>query len=228
MGFRSENVGVQSPVTKYIEWSSNDKGFKYYDKEKGEKVDVKMPLEFILMDDMLGVSGGEMDDNDVFHPVRSGIVAHVGKTLSVKKDGQTFITGKWADIKDKVKAEGGRYTSYAYAILGDELVCFKLAGAALASWFEKGNGAKITVKKSEEKKKGAVKYYSPIFEAEELSDDVAEGLETNENVKAFDAYNEAKKAQKFAGDDEEEQSEAVEPVQADLSDEDDLFDESRV
>ena len=225
MGYRSENKGVSSPVEKYIEWKSNDKAFSYYDKEKQDRVPVKMPITFIALDDFFGVSGGEMDDSGTFHPVKSGIAAHLGKQIVVKKDGQTVVQGIWKEIKDKVKSIGGRYTSYTYAVIDGELVCFKFAGAALAAWFEKkGDGAKVTVKDSVEKKKGGIKYFSPVFETSELSDkDIAE-LEKSDALKKFDEYAEAKKKQKLSDDDTESDpgEKEIEPNLAPEEDDDDI------
>lgn len=224
MGFRSDNLTVKSPVAKYIEWRSDDKGFRYYDKAKKDQVSIKLPISFVALDDFIGISGGEMDDIGKFHPVTSGIVAHLNKTLVVNKDGNTIATGKWADIKEKVKAEGGRYTVYTYAIFESELVCFKLAGAALAAWFEKGEGDGIVVIKAEQKKKGAITYYAPIFETKDLTDKEIKKLEASDEVKRFDEYAEAKKAQKFRDEKEEEESKEEKP-QPNLNEHDDSDDD---
>ncbi len=212
MGYRSKNTGISSPVTKYIEWKSNDKTFSFWDKEKEDRVELKMPLKFIALDDFFGVSGGTMDSNGQFIPVKSGIAAHLGKTIVVKKGDMTVATGIWKDIKEIVKDAGGRYTAYTYAIYKDELVCFKLAGAALAAWFEKkGDGDMITVKTSVEKKKGGITYNSPVFETEKLTDAQQKKLDASDELKAFDEYAEAKEAQKFAGAEEPAQAKEVQP-----------------
>jgi len=211
MGFLTQNKGIKSPVTKYIEFKSNDEGFSYYDKETQGRVEVKAPFTFIALDDLVGVSGGEMDDAGQYHPVNSGIVAHVNKELTVKKDGATIATGKWADVKEATKAAGGRYTAYTYAILNKELVCFKFAGASLASWFSKGEGDTITFKKCEEMKKGAIKYNSPIFETKELTDAEIKALDDDENVATFKEFYEAKLAQNNSEEEETEETVAPKP-----------------
>lgn len=224
MGYRSENKGISSPVTKYIEWKSNDKAFSYYDKETQDRIPVKMPLKFIALDDFFGVSGGEMDEKGVFHAVKSGIAAHINKVIVVKRDGETIAQGKWKDTKGDVKKFGGRYTAYVYAVYKDELVCFKFAGAALAAWFEKaGDGASITVTESAEKKKGGIKYYAPVFETAELSDKEIAKLEKSDALKLFDAYAKAKKEQHVAGEEEaQEESAPNREDEPDLSEEDEV------
>lgn len=227
MGYRSKNSTVKSPVSKYLSWSSEDKCFKYWDKAKETNVFLKLPIKFTALDDFVGVSGGAEDSAGQFHPVTSGIAAHINKVLVVKKDrSQVIATGKWADIKDSVKAEGGRYTSYVYAVYKDELVCFKIAGAALAGWFDKADGDKITVKESVKKKKGSNTYYQPVFETAVLTDADKKKLDELDAVKEFDKYSEAKHAQKFDADDESVEEEAPEKkVAPNLSDDevDEMF-----
>ena len=220
MGIFTTNKSVKSPVSKYLSWKSAENCFEYYDKEVGAKVPVKLPLTFIALDDFVGVSGGEMDDKGNFWPVTSGIVAHLGKALVVKKAGETVAQGKWKDIKDVVKAAGGRYTSYTYALLNDELVCFKLSGAALSAWFNKKEGDKITVKKSEKMKKGGISYNSPVFEVEALSEKEMEKTMASNEVEKFQEYKDAKEKQTTPGEDEETPA-VVEETMPDLSDEED-------
>lgn len=216
MGFRSEFKGVASPVTKYIQWKSTKKAFEYYDKESGGNVEVKLPVTFIAVDDFFGVSGGELDSSNVFHAITSGIAPHINQPIVVKRDGYEIAKGLWKDIKDDVKAQGGTYTVYTYAIMkldgDDELVCFKLAGSGRSAWFEKeGNGDKITVKDSEEKKNGAVVYNQPIFKTEELTQAEVASLEANPLVAAFDEYSKAKKEQKDEADTDDEVEQEVAP-----------------
>ena len=53
----------QKPATKFLEWKSNDKCFEFYDKEKGEKVKVELPLKFLFLEHYHTVKGWSEEAN---------------------------------------------------------------------------------------------------------------------------------------------------------------------
>ncbi len=223
MGLFDDNQGTKSPVTKYLQWSSTEKCFQYWDKELKAKVDVKMPVKFLAIGSMIGVGGGKMEGRN-FVAITSGIGAHLNKTLVVKKDGETIATGKWSEVKETVTSHGGKFVSYVYAIMDNELVCFKMIGASLGAYFSKPKGDRIVVKKSKEEKTGAIKYNVPVFECSVIEKDEKAVIAEDENVQKFFKYKDAKEAQKF--DSNEESSAPAPKVEPNLSDDevDDVVD----
>jgi hypothetical protein len=223
MGYLSKNKSVKSPNEKFIEFRGGK--FVYWDKEKKENIEVKMPIRLLSIDHMIGVSGGIEDDDGNFHKVSSNIAAHLGKTLSVRKDNAVIARGVWKNISDTVRAAGGRYTVYEYCLMGEELVALKMVGATLKAFFDKsGSGDVITVSKTIDKKKGANKYKVPVFVMEELTEEDKKLLDESPEVQKFVAYREEKENQKFDSDIDKEMAQEgsinriQETVEPDLSD----------
>lgn len=160
---------VQSPVKKYLSWSSNDKCFTYWDKEAKENKKLPLPIKFIHYDEMATIKG--------WHDASgSGIYSNEVKStknepLSVRAfKGGEIASGLYQDIKGKVNSAGGDYHVSLYAELGGEVVNFSFKGAALMRWseFSKENrksfqGHYINVLSASDEKKGSVKYSVPVF-----------------------------------------------------------------
>ena len=160
---------AQSPVKKYLSWSSNDKCFTYWDKESKENKKLSLPVKFIHYDEMATIKG--------WHDASgSGIYSNEIKStktepLSVRAfKGGEIASGLYQDIKGKVNASGGDYYVSLYAELNGEIVNFSFKGAALMTWsnFSKENrksflGNYISVATASDEKKGSVKYSVPVF-----------------------------------------------------------------
>lgn len=186
MGILDNNV--VNPTKKYIQFSGATGEFTVYNKETKEKEVVPMPITFIALKDKITVSGGTMDSDGKFKSVYSNIISSINDDLVVKTGQQAIARGKWLDIKAAVKLAGGKYTVMAYALMNDEVVCFKLAGAALGCWFDKGAGDKITFDGTEDNKTGAIEYKTPKLTTKGLSDKEIEEIKNNKEVKAFEEF----------------------------------------
>jgi hypothetical protein len=160
---------AQSPVKKYLSWSSNDKCFTYWDKEAKENKKLPLPVKFIHYDEMATIKGWH--DNS-----GSGIYSNEVKSTKTEPftvrsfKGGEIASGLYQDIKGKVNASGGDYYVSLYAELGGEVVNFSFKGAALMTWsnFSKENrkqflGNYINVLSASDEKKGSVKYSVPVF-----------------------------------------------------------------
>lgn len=160
---------VKSPVTKYVTWSSNDKCFSYYDRDKKENVSLKLPIRLIHFRDFASVKG--------FHDTSQSSI-YSNEVSSVKNEqlivrsfkGGELIKGLYADIKLKLKDLGGKYNMSMYAMVDGELVNISIGGAILQHWsdFSKDNRSKfltnyINVDSALDLKKGSVKYSVPVF-----------------------------------------------------------------
>ena len=166
-----------NPVTKFLEWKSNDRCFSYYDKLESKNVQVELPFKFLFLDQLHTVKGW----NDASASgIYSNEVKFIGKEpLTVKAfKGGEIAKGFYSEIKDKVKNAGGHYVKSVYIMLENgELANIQLKGSAVQQWGEFSKEPKrlssewISVKKVIEGKKGAVKYTTPDFEFDgELTD----------------------------------------------------------
>jgi len=165
---------LTNPSKKFIEWSSDNACFTYFDKdkgEKGEKVLLPMPIYFIVLDELSTISGFcEKHSTNIFaNEVRST----VKEPLLVRTfKGGERLQGLYNDIKSEAKELGGKYTKSVYAMLltgkgqEPELVNIKLRGAACSAWIEKKintGRAVICVKEVSHEKKGKTEYTVPVF-----------------------------------------------------------------
>lgn len=170
----------KSPVTKYMEWSSNEKCFLYYDKELKMQKKVALPISFVHLRDFATVKG--------FHDASSsGIWSNeVSSTktqeLTVRSfKGGELAKGLYQDIKLKVNGLGGKYNASIYIYLNGEICNIALRGAALAAWsqFLQDNrksllGSSVDINGFVEAKKGSVKYTIPnITLGKQISEDVS-------------------------------------------------------
>ncbi len=160
---------VKSPVAKYVTWSSNDKCFSYYDREKKVNVPVKLPVRIIHFRDFASIKG--------FHDSSQSSI-YSNEVTSVKNEplvvrsfkGGELIKGLYADIKLKLRELGGKYNMSMYGMMNGELVNISIGGAILQHWsdFSKENRNKflthyINVDSALDLKKGSVKYSVPVF-----------------------------------------------------------------
>jgi hypothetical protein len=176
---------AQSPVTKYLTWSSDEKGFKVFDKKAEGKSVIKLPIKFIHYDEFATIKG--WDENN-----KTGIYSNEVKntkqeTLTVRTKNRVIAEGFYQDIKPVVNTAGGDYNVSLYAELNGEIVNFALKASALGAWsnFSAENRKKflknyVTVVGSKEEKKGAVKYHIPVFE---IGDAIEESVSATSDKK---------------------------------------------
>lgn len=183
---------VKSPVAKYVTWSSNDKCFSYYDRDKKENVSLKLPIKLIHFRDFASVKGFHDGSNSSIYSNEVSSVKNEQLIVRSFKGGE-LIKGLYADIKLKLKELGGKYNMSMYAMIDGELVNISIGGAILQHWsdFSKDNRGKfltnyINVDSALDLKKGSVKYSVPVFtlggaieakvsaEADKLDDELLE------------------------------------------------------
>lgn len=165
------NPKLKNPASKFIEFNGGEGSFSYYDKEKKETIMLELPVHFLVLDQLTTITGWH-------EPSKSNIYSNEIHMLSDEKlrvrsfKGGLIVTGIYDDIKNDIKAEGGKFTKTIYAMLKGEkmeLVCFKFARSAFSAWLDfckKNNIDKIGVRIENEfidGEKGAVKYKMPVF-----------------------------------------------------------------
>lgn len=160
--------GSSNPAKRFLEWDSNAGGFKFYDKEKGANIPVKIPFKFVVLKTLHTVKGwhGKSESG-----IYSNEIPDMNHILNVKSfKGGHIASGLYRDIKDKL--QGGVYFKSIYVMLGDGSIAnISLKGASCAAWgdFTKKSSARlpdewVAVTGATEQRNGSVKYTIPAFE----------------------------------------------------------------
>lgn len=159
-----------NPVTKYINWKSNDKSFSYYDKNKGENVKIDLPIKFLFLEHYHTVKGwNDASESGIYS---NEVYAISKEPLTVKAfKGGEIASGLYKENKEQIKNAGGVYHRSIYAMLPDgELVNFQLKGSGVMAYSDFYNDNNhlldnqfIEVNEALDGKKGAVKYSTPNF-----------------------------------------------------------------
>ena len=183
-----------NPCKKFIEFKGGVGKFQYWDKEKKVNIEVKRPLEFVVLAVMQTAKGYHEESGSSIY---SNEVYNGRQEMNVRSfKGVEIANGFWKDIKDAVKCQGGKFCFSIYAIMNKELVNFQLLGAACSPWIDSysENVNKYKVTKLETRIKGINEYKVPIFEPCELSQEEIdkckeEGREVEEYLKDYIKYN---------------------------------------
>jgi hypothetical protein len=183
------NPTVKNPATRFFQWRGGEEGggkVTWYDKEAEQEETVKLPLTFLVLDELVSVSGYNDNEKSSFW---SNEVRNVTKdTLTVRTKSGVKYTGKYKDMN----INGAKYAQSVYIAYKDDAGEFsigniKIMGAALTQWidlkkkFEVDQIAVFMNVDPEVKTKGATKYFIPTFEAREVS------AATDNEAKVLDA-----------------------------------------
>lgn len=176
---------VPSPIRYYISFSGERGTFSYWDSANKERVDLGSDINFVVLDTKSAITGW----NDAANArIYSNRVSSVTKEeLSVKCGNTVLVKGMYADIKEKIKAEGGKFCTEVFALvdIGGEYqpAQIDLTGVSLGCWMSfvdelGGSWATyaflISTSKGEQKKKGRVEFIEVKFKASDLPSDLNE------------------------------------------------------
>ena len=174
------NPKAENPVTKWIEFKGSTGKFQYWD--KATESNIELPLNkigFIVLDELNTISGYHSSAEAGIYSNEISDLSHETLTVKVFKT-NIQITGLYKDIKDNIKAIGGKFTKSVYAALitgkdSLELVNFKMSGSGFGGWLDKHinllkQGVKVTGLKDGEK--GATKFKIPVFEGFEMPENL--------------------------------------------------------
>jgi hypothetical protein len=184
---------TQSPVKKFFKVRAGTGDVAYYDKAQAKDITVDTPFEFIVLD-VLNTVGG-------FHePTNSGIysneVRDVKSVLSVRSKNGPLIEGPYNQIKDRLKALGGRFANSVYIAYYEDgawvLGNINFVGASVSEWFDFTKGKYldsdpgVAITGFEARKKGRTDYFVPVFESWTVPGDLlAEASELDEALQAY-------------------------------------------
>jgi hypothetical protein len=170
MGRKSEFESTnKNPAERFLEWSSKNKSFTYYDKEKKENVVIPLPFSFLTLAERTTVKGFDNQDETGIY---SNEVKYLSEPMEVKNfAGKTIAKGEWNDISGDVSKRGGKFTKSVYAMTKKgTLINLQLFGGAIGEWFEFTKKSKkrladewVTVSDFEERKKMGNTFFVPVF-----------------------------------------------------------------
>lgn len=171
---------LQNPAEHYFEWKGGDGHIEFYDKEKQARITVPLPLEFIVLDQLNGVTG--WSDHD-----QSGIWSNETRStrddFTVRTKKRVLYVGPYKKDQgiSQVAGFGGKYLKIIYIAhknkAGDYIMGrIGLTGAALNAWidFTKAHSVtsgKVRITGKLEEKKGATTFQVPVFEWHKWTDD---------------------------------------------------------
>ena len=166
------NPTLKNPCKKFIAWKSDSASFVYYDKESEQNTTMPLPIRFVVLDQLNTIKGFCKADESGFV---SNEVHRIDQVMNVRSfKGNFKAVGKYQDIKDEVKAAGGKFCKSVYVMLKNtdgtfELANFQFYGASLEPWIEFTKKNDITTIGVEikdeylEQKNGGIKFRQPVF-----------------------------------------------------------------
>jgi hypothetical protein len=165
---------IQNPSQHYFEWKGGDGHIEFYDKEKQERIKVPLPFEFIVLDQLNGVTGWSDQDT-------SGIWSNETRStrddFTVRTKKRVLYVGPYKNEQgiSQVAGLGGKYVKIIYIAIknrtGEHIISrIGLTGSALNAWIEYATAHSVTASKvritgSAEATKGATTYRIPTFES---------------------------------------------------------------
>ena len=186
---RSNYTQIENPSQRWFQWSGSTGTLSYYDKEKKENIDVPLPFTFLFLDSCHTIKG--FDDNTKLGIYSNEVKDLSKQVLTVKKGKDVLEHGLYKEIKDSIRAGGGKYAQSTYiaykdangklqvgnimfigsSLAGGEHKLSKSEVVAVDGWmrFSSKNmaainkGAVVMTKDERILTKGASKYFAPKF-----------------------------------------------------------------
>lgn len=179
MSRSNPHVNAPNPAVRWFEWNGEHGTVRYYDRDAKKNVDVPLPFQFLLLDELASVRGWhDASDSAIY----SNEVKDTRTDILVVKSfkGGLLAEGLYKDIKDRVGSLGGQFVANCYIAFkqGNDLVIgsLRFKGAALGAWmeFRKNSRATLYTKAVSvvgftEGKKGKVVFRVPTFESKDVS-----------------------------------------------------------
>lgn len=179
-----------NPSTRWYEWDGSNGTVRYYDKEatnpndpakKGANIVCKLPFVFIVLDETATIKGWHDASDSGIHS--NEVRDTRAETLVVKAfKGGILAEGFYANIRDRVGAQGGHFTTNLYIGYKDAegnltIGSLQMKGAALNAWveFKKAHRQEIYKKAVKitgytEGKKGKITFRMPTFAIQDIAE----------------------------------------------------------
>jgi hypothetical protein len=170
---RSEAIGgsyLKNPTKFYAEWNSEKKAFFYYDRDKKENVELKLPLQLVYLDERQTVGGWSSSEECSIYANEVKFLGKEDLTVKASKSNTVIAKGLYKDIKEKILAAGAKYYRSIYFLWEGRLLNIKVKGSSTAAWGDFATKSKnrfltnyIVIDGFESKKSGGIKYTVPVF-----------------------------------------------------------------
>ena len=215
------NPKPENPVTKWIEFKGDSGKFQYWDKATESNIEIPLnKIGFIVLDELNTITGYHESAKAGIYSNEVSDLSHETLTVKVFKT-NVQITGLYKDIKDNIKAIGGKFTKSVYAALitgkdSLELVNFKMSGSAFMGWLEKHanlykQGVKITGLKDGEK--GKIKFKIPVFEGFDMPENLRlKAIELDKELQEYLKQYRSKNIEKLEAENISEAQEVVDAI----------------
>lgn len=186
------NPQLTNPAEHFFEWAGGKGLLTWYNKEKKENIQVKLPFTFLVIDELSTIGGYNKADKSGFwsNEVRSTKTDE----LFVRTKKGPFEAGLYENLT-QTRAKGGKYVKSIYLIhkIGDDWVmgCFKAGGSALSAWIEFSKtcvvqNGKVVMTRGAKQEAPTGEFYPPEFKYE--SADPAENDEAIRFDKELQIY----------------------------------------
>lgn len=180
---------VTSPVKKYILWDSDNKCFRFWDKEAKKNELIKLPFKLIYLTQRATIKGFNKATNSGIYSNEINFFDLKKEELDVRTFGKKHIAkGVYSNIKGEIDSAGGRFATSLYAFVDGEVVNVTLVGASYSAWYDFNNNFKnqfnsnyISVESTIEKKKGRTTYFEPVFT-------IGDAIKGKASLESDDAY----------------------------------------
>lgn len=178
MSRSNQTENAVNPAQKFIEWSGSEGKFKYFDKEKKENVFIELPFYFLPLDQLSTTKGYDEKAGLGFYS--NEIRNTKTDMLTVRTKNGVVMTGLYENVKEKLSSRGLDYVQSVYVAIKEGksyvLANLQLKGSALGPYIEFCKGKKmseigVAVKKANPMKKGATKYFEPVYEILKVSEE---------------------------------------------------------
>jgi hypothetical protein len=187
---RPTDQEIANPATRWFDWSGEKGAIKYYDRDKKEEVVVTEKFTFIVLDQLSSVRGWHEASKSGIYSNEVRDTRHDAMLVKSFKGG-IIAEGFYQQIKDSVKAEGGKFNTCLYIAFKDgkelKIGQLRFRGAALGAWmnFQRSHRAEIqkhavSIVGTDEGKKGRVVFKTPVFATQTI------GEQTNDAAKQLD------------------------------------------
>jgi len=181
-----------NPSKRWFEWKGDAGHFSYYDKEAKQRIDLPPDFTFILLDETCAIRGyHEKSKSGIYSNEVRDLRAEVLVVKSFK--GGELCEGRYADIKDRIKVLGGKFTKVCYCAFKDEsgelqIGAVDMNGGVLGAWmdFTKANRNElykqaVRIKGFTNEKKGKIEFTLPksiaLVPVNEETDEAAKALD---------------------------------------------------
>jgi len=185
---RSNNTEVTNPAEYTFKWDGTKGGFKFWDGEKEQKIN--LPFSFLILDTLACVGGFDKDNKSGYW---SNEVRSVKDELIVRNSKGQVGKGFWADLKGQITGIKFCQSIYIAFKIDEEwkIGRLKLVGASLGAWFDfRGNhniyDVSVICTGFTNEKSGTTEYTVPTFEAGDVTEeDNATAHKLDEKVQEY-------------------------------------------